>query len=215
MAHANRLPTLTTRRNDMRSLSCGMVAALLLLIGCTKQASGDAPSSAGATTPAVADTPPATDGSCALLSLAEIRRVLPAAARAVHNDSLIKHGIDACGWYGSSKAPVLEVSAWQVSGADDTPMDNARTLAMGIADPTRNDTQGAVRLEKVAGVGEDAVAVVEKADDARGILTTAALLVLQRNGRIATVASGDIAAQDRDKSLKDLATLGKAVASRL
>ena len=86
---------------------------------------------------------------------------------------------------------------------------------MGVADPTRADAQGAVRLEKIAGVGEDAVAIVEKADEQRGILTTTALLTLRKNGRIATIASGFLDNTDRARALEQLATLGKAAADRL
>ena len=197
----------------MRTLSCMVIATTLALIGCSKEAAGDAPK---ADAPASADATPAVPGdACGLLSLAEIRRVLPDASRTERNDNLTEHGIKACGWYGKGKAPVLEVSVWQVSGEDDTPMSNASTLAMGVADPTRADAQGAVRLEKIAGVGEDAVAIVEKADEQRGILTTTALLTLRKNGRIATIASGFLDNTDRARALEQLATLGKAAADRL
>jgi hypothetical protein len=198
----------------MRTILCGVIAALTLM-GCSKPATGDAPPAvAGAAASAAA--PPAKDDACALLSLSEIRRVLPQAARAERDDALKEHGINGCDWYADTgKAPVLEVSVWTVSGDDDTPTSNARTLAMGIADPTRANTEAAVRLEKVAGVGEEAVAIVEKRDDARGILTTAGLLTLRQNGRIATVASAYIAVEDRSKALGQLAALGKAVAAQL
>ena len=41
------------------------------------------------------------------------------------------------------------------------------------------------------------------------------LLTLQKNGRIATVASGFITADDRQKALAQLTQLGKAVAARV
>jgi hypothetical protein len=160
-------------------------------------------------------TPPARDDACGLLSLAEIRGVLPDAARAERNDNLASQGINACSWYGKGKAPVLDVSIWEAADAEDTPMENARTLAMGVADPTRPDTQAGVRLEKITGVGEEAVALVEKSDESRGIISTAALITFSKHGRIVTVASSDIAVRERAAALKDLATLGKAVAARL
>jgi hypothetical protein len=197
----------------MRMLLGGVLVAIMQM-GCAKHASGDAPSAGqGATAPA--EAAPSKDNACGLLTLAEIRRVLPEASRAVRNDNLASQGIAACSWYGSGKAPVLDVSVWDVSGADDTPEENARTLAMGLADPLRAGAQEKVRIQKVAGVGEDAAAVVEKADDAQGILSTGALLSLQKNGRIATVASSDIAVNERSKALDQLATLGKAIAARL
>jgi hypothetical protein len=195
--------------------SWGLLAASVLLTGCSRDAAGDAPTPARAEAPAPTETPPAREDACALLSLAEIRRVLPEASRAERNDKLSTEGINGCGWYGAGKSPLIEVSVWQVSGEDDTAMENARTLAMGIADPTRADGQDAVRLEKIAGIGDEAVAMVEKSDASRGILTTSALLTLQKNGRIALVASVDMANADRTRALEQLTTLGKAVAARL
>lgn len=193
----------------MRNVCWGMFAATILMAGCAQEASGDAPAKTAA------QMPPAKDDACGLLTLADIRRVLPEAARAERNDSLAAQGINVCSWYGKGKASVLDVSVWTASGADDTPMDNARTLAMGVADPTRAGAEAAVRLESVPGIGDQAVAMAEKADESRGILTTATLLTFSKSGRIVTVSSGDIARRDRPAALADLSTLGKAIAARL
>lgn len=198
----------------MRNFICGLSVALAL-VGCSKPASGDAAASEAAA-PTTSVTLANKDDACSLLSLPEIRRVLPQAARAQPNEALAEHGIHGCEWYsGSGKAPVLAVSVWQMSGDDDTPMDNVRTLAMGIADPTRAGAEASVRLETVSGVGEDAAAFVEKSDDARGILSSSGFLSLRQNGRIATVASSHIDLEDRAKGLEQLAALGKSIAARL
>ena len=141
--------------------------------------------------------------------------MVPHASRVERNDNLSTYGIAACSWYGTGKAPVVDVSVWDKSGADDTAESNLKSLAMGIADPTRPGTQAAVRIEKVAGLGENAFAIVEKADEARGILSNGALLSVQKNDRIATVASSYVAFDDRAKALDQLTALGKAVAARL
>jgi hypothetical protein len=197
----------------MRMLLGGIFAAFTLM-GCAKEASGDAPP-AGAATTSTADTAPSKDNACGLLTLAEIRRVLPEASRAERNDSLVGQGIAACSWYGSGKASVAEVSVWDVSGADDTAEENVRTLAMGFVNPAHAGAEAAVRLEKVSGVGESAFAIVEKADEARGVLTTGALITLQKNGRIAMLSSGSLAVDDRSKALGQLAAFGKTIAARL
>ena len=194
----------------MRIVTCG-VFATLMLVGCSKQAAGDAPPPADAGSTLAAEVPLPKDDPCGLLTMSEIRRALPKVTKATREESLVAYGMKGCDWHGATgKAPMLEVRVWQVSGADDTPMDNARTLAMGVADPTRAGTQEAVRLEKLAGIGEDAVAIVEKTDEARGILTTCAFISLQKNGRIVTMASSDIAAGDRSLALEQLKALGKA-----
>lgn len=198
---------------DVRHLFGLMV--LLTAIGCAQRTAGDASASAPGDGTGSAGASRSRNDACSLLTVAEIRRVLPEATRAERNDRLVAQGIAACRWYGAGKASLVDLSVWTVSGPDDTPEENARTLAMGIADPTRPGADAAVRLEKVAGVGEDAVAVVEKADDARGILSTSAYITVRRNGRIATVASGFVAVDDRPKAIAQLATLGEAVAARL
>jgi hypothetical protein len=198
----------------MRTTSCLLLASLLASSGCSKGSSTDSALAADDAPPTAAAAADMSD-PCSLLSLGEVRRLLPEANKALRNDKLASQGINGCEWYGSGKAPLLEVSVWQASGPDETPMENASTLAMGFADPLRGDTQAAVRIEKIAGVGEQAVAIVEEADAARGILTTGGLLTLQKNGRIALVTSSTIANRERAAALDQLATLGKAVAARL
>jgi len=191
----------------------GGLLAAITLTGCAKEAAGDAaPAQAG--TAAKTETAPAKGDACGLLTLTEVRGVVPQASRVERNDNLTKYGIAACSWYGTGKAPVVDVSVWDVSGADDTAESNLQTLAMGVADPTRPGAQAAVRIEKVAGI-ENAFVIVEKADGARGILSNGALLSVQKNGRIATVASAYVDFDDRPKAMDQLATLGKAIAARL
>jgi hypothetical protein len=186
------------------------------LIGCSKSSTSSIAQANAAGAADSEDTAPASDNACGLLTLSEVRNVLPEAAKAVHKDNLVDQGIDGCGWYvASGKYPVLELSVWQVSGSDDTPMSNAETLAMGFADPLRSDAQRAIRIEKITGVGEDSVAIVEKIDAARGIMTTGAMLTFQKNGKIATVATSQLAERERPTALEQLAALGKAVARRL
>lgn len=193
-----------------------MMMSSIGFVGCSKSSTGSV-AAAGATGGAAnADSSPAHDDACGLLALSDVRSVLPEAVKPVRRDNLADQGINGCGWYvASGKYPVLEVSVWQASGADDTPMENARTLAMGFEDPLRGDAQRAVRFENVGGVGDNAVAIIEKTDSARGIMTTGALLTLQKNGKIATVSSSQLATRDRATALEQLTGLGKAVARRL
>lgn len=190
------------------------IAALLALAGCSKAATGDAADGAAAAA-AGADTA-ASSGACGLLRLGEVQRLLPAAVKAVPRTDLAAHGIDACAWHAASgKAPVLEVQTWQVSGADDTALDHARTLTMGLADPMSADAEQHARIEEIAGVGETAVAFVERTDPARGIIGTAAFLALQKNGRIATVSASDFATRERATAIEALSTLGRTIAGRM
>ena len=73
----------------------------------------------------------------------------------------------------------------------------------------------AVRYETIPGIGEQAMALVEKQDDARGILTDAAMLVTLRTGQFLELQSQDLARGDRTAALKSLATLARSAVARL
>lgn len=185
----------------------------LLLAGCAKAPPG---TPVAANSPNMAEAAEPSGAACRLLTLSDVQNVAPDAAVARPNNALIEQSIYGCGWYpASGKVPSVEVSLWKIDGADDTPMGNAKTLAMGFADPLRSEAQAAVRLEQVDGVGDEAVAIVEKTDAAKGIITTGAILTLRKNGQIATVTSSDLGSHERTAALGELATLGRAIAKRL
>jgi hypothetical protein len=153
----------------------------------------------------------ATD-PCALLSAAEVQQAFPGSKPGRMNRALEKNGILSCEWVQPTGRMVL------ISGADDesdTPVDEAKTMMMAFVDPLRADAQRNVRIEKLPGVGDEAVAVVEREDKAKGITQNGALLVVRRGKRQIVVLTNELARRERADALKVLSDLGKAIAKRL
>lgn len=82
-------------------------------------------------------------------------------------------------------------------------------------DPLKRDTGRHVRYEKVAGAGDEAIAVLEPADPSKGFIQDGAVLVVRKGTRQVTLMSTDLARRDRAEALKTFAALGAAVAGRL
>jgi hypothetical protein len=149
---------------------------------------------------------------CALLTAAEVQQAFPGSKPGRLDRALEKQGILRCEWILPIGRMVL------ISGADDesdTPIDEAKTMMAAFVDPLRADAERNVRFEKLSGVGDDAVAVVEREDKAKGITQNGALLVVRRSKRQIVVIADNLVRPDRVEALKVLSDLGKAIAKRL
>ena len=89
------------------------------------------------------------------------------------------------------------------------------TWALTFLDPLRNDAAKNVRYETLTGVGDQAVAVVEREDKVKGFGATAAILVVRRSKQQVAVLSTGLARRERAEALRVLGELGKAIARRL
>jgi hypothetical protein len=191
-----------------------------LSIGCapaekTAAAGGAAPA---ATTTAVSTTAASPtvaaktgDGLCRLLADAEVRRVFPEAKAGVPERTREQYGIRACVWDMPHGPFVLQ--QWEAHGGSAD--DEIRGLATGLLDPVNPKARNAIRFEPVAGIGEQAMAMVERKDDASGILTDAAILVSRSGGHFLELQSVDLARRDRAAALQALGNLGRAAVGRL
>ena len=72
-----------------------------------------------------------------------------------------------------------------------------------------------VRYEALTGIGDGAMAVVERIDKAQGFISDAAYLVVRRGNRQIVLMAPALAWGERADALKVLEELGRAVASRL
>ncbi|MEO7007911.1 MAG: hypothetical protein ABI156_02075, partial [Caldimonas sp.] len=193
----------------------------VLTIGCSpgeKTTAAGAPVTPVATTTAVSTTAAAPrvaaktgDGLCRLLADAEVRRVFPEAKAGVPERTREQYGIRACVWDMPHGPFVLQ--QWDAKGG--TADNEIRGLATGMLDPVNPKARNAVRFETVAGVGEQAMAMVERKDDARGILTDAAILVSRSGGHFLELHSVDLARGERAVALQALGNLGRAAVGRL
>jgi hypothetical protein len=157
------------------------------------------------------DAPPG-DGVCGLLKLDEVKRVLPDVQSAERDRSLDQSGITSCAWKGARGARSLTVQHWEGEDSAETELNS---LVEGIADPLKSGAAASIRRQKLNGIGDEAVAVVERPDEKRGVLTYAALLVVKRGKHVLTVASSDLATRDRAEALKALESLGRAAITRV
>jgi len=164
------------------------------------------PGSSMPTSTKVADDP------CALITDAEVRNAFAQAAAGKRDRALDKNGILTCLWDTPTDRFVVQMYSVSSGSAED----ELRGRMAGSIDPMMPGAAEHVRYETLAGAGDEAMLVVEKADPQRGILTDTAMLVTRRGERIAVLFTGSsLAGGDRASALRTLETLGRSVAKRL
>jgi hypothetical protein len=166
----------------------------------------------GAPTEAVAADVPAGDGPCGLLKLAEVRHALPEVQKAERDRSVDQHGIFSCAWRTGTGGRALIVQRWEGSDSADVEI---RGQMIGMVDPLKPQAGKALRYETISGVGDEARAVVERRDDARGILSDFGCLFTKRGDHGLSLCSQDIAKLERPQALKALQDLARAAAGRM
>jgi hypothetical protein len=151
---------------------------------------------------------------CALLTAADVQKAFPGSKAGQLDRTLEKNGgILRCKWDNPTGWLLV------ISGADapeDTPQEEAETLAVAFIDPVRGNLKRSVRFESLPGVGDQAIAVVERRDEAKGILQDGALMVVRRGNRqVVVIAQGLARSRERVEALRVLGELGKVVAKKL
>jgi hypothetical protein len=179
---------------------------MMLLAGCSNATGTETQSPAG--TPAL--SAPAND-PCGLLTDVEVRKIFPNAARGSLDRRLESSGIVSCVWDHPGGRFIAQWFTGEVAPVES----EIRSRASGSVDPTKRGARDNVRYETLTGVGDRAMAVVERADDQKGILSDMALLVVRRGARQVVFMSTQLAERDRDAALAALETLGRSAASRL
>ena len=94
-------------------------------------------------------------------------------------------------------------------------MEEARGWTLVFLDPLKPQAERQVRFERLPGVGDEAIAIVERTDPAKGFINDGAILVVRRGKKQASLLSSDLARRERADALKAFVLLGKAVAARL
>lgn len=147
---------------------------------------------------------------CGLLTIDEVRRVFPSTKAGEPDRRNEKNGIFTC-VFAHDGGRLLIITGEE----EETPAQEARSWVDSFADPLSNGAIKNVRFEKITGAGDSAVAVVERADKAKGFMQNGAYIVVRRGSQQVTVMSPDLAARERPAALAALTDLGKAVAGRL
>jgi hypothetical protein len=150
------------------------------------------------------------EGPCALLTIAEVQRAFPGATPGQPDRKLEKYGMRRCSWSHPNGSLILVVS-----DEDESAKDGASGLTAAFVDPLNLGASRHVRYEALPGVGDEAVAVVERQDKTKGFAQDGAILVVRRGKHQVAVMSTDLARRDRAEALRVFTELGKAIAKRL
>jgi hypothetical protein len=147
---------------------------------------------------------------CSLLAAEEVRKVFPDAQAGAPDRRNERHGVFTCVWAHQGGRLMV------MTGAEDqSPEQEARGWVDTFADPLNGGAAARVRVEKIAGVGDAAVAVVEAADQSKGFARDGAYIVVRRGQQQVMVTAPDLAKRGRQAALAALTELGRAVAGRL
>jgi len=197
-----------------RTATVSILVLTTLMIGCSNVATSTAAGvDAAATSVPSAAAAPATpgEGPCALLTHGVVQRVFPGATAGQLDRRHQQHGVLTCLWeHPTGRLSIIE-------GADKPqPVENeAQGWTLTFLDPLRRDASRHVRYETLTGVGDQAIAIVERADQTKGFIADGAVLVVQRGSRQVTLMAPGLARRERADALRVFEELGRAVASRL
>lgn len=202
-----------SNRSPVRCLAACVASIAIAACGQSPSSGDSAPAAAAPVAASVVKTNTAVepDSPCRLLTDAEVRAVFPGAKAGQPERSREEYGIKACQWPVESGRFLAEV--WKAKNG--TAENEIHGLAAGFVDPTNAAAANDVRYQPIAGVGEQAFAVVETRDAQRGILDDIAMLVARKNGRILVLLSDELAHRDRATAMQALTALGRESANRL
>lgn len=163
----------------------------------------------GAATPAV--KLPSGD-PCGILALADVQKAFPGAKAGERSRRLEEYGSTECAWKDAKGTILVAVQESYSSG---NAREDVEGMSSGFVDPLDRKARDNVRIERLAGVGDDAAAFVERADAARGILSDGAMLSIRRGEHTIWLMSAELSRRDRAAALKVLDELGRSAAKRL
>jgi hypothetical protein len=150
-------------------------------------------------------------GPCRLLALADVQQVFAGAKPATLNRTMEKYGLLTCIWdHAGGRLSIIEGD-----DAEESVMEEARGWTLTFLDPLKPQAEKQVRYDRLPGVGDEAVAIVERTDATKGFINDGAILVVRRGKKHASVLSTELGRRERAEALKAFTLLGKAVAARL
>ena len=150
-------------------------------------------------------------GPCLLLTDTEVRAIFPDAETIKLDRRLQAEGILTCYWdYPGGRFSIQTYGDVGQSIEAET-----RGMTMFFVDPLNPRASAAVRYVPVKGIGDAAMAFVERKDAAKGFLSDMAVLVVHRGKLQAMLTSTDLARKERPVALQALEQLGGPVSQRL
>lgn len=199
---------ITTYR--FRTTCCTMFAPAMFL-ACLLTACAPAVDHAEDAANIASDVAASAGDPCKLLDLASIRRVLPGASDGVRDHRADDRGIASCEWQSPNGRLVVQTA----TGAPVATKKLVDMVVTGNLDPFLRGPDP-IRYEPLAGIGDQAVAVVEGVDAERGIVGSIAAAGVQRGDRkMLLMSSLESAPEYRQTTLESLRELAAAAAKRL
>lgn len=150
------------------------------------------------------------DDPCAIVSKNEVRAVFPGAEAGKRNHTMDQYGMASCTW----ELPTSKLAV-QIFTSTNTAGEEVRGRMLGFLDPLQPGLRGKIQYDTIAGLGDEAVAVAVKADQAQGILADTAMLGIRKGSRMAVLFTSTLVDGDPAASKKALQALGGSAASRL
>lgn len=198
----------------MNDHTARFVLALTSLLTTALAAGCGASDASSASAPRAAAPVVAAGGACGLLTEREVRAAIPEARVAKPIATPDSDALTDCEWLdGNRKLSLLVVRRWKSDGSSAS--DELKGLGIGLVDPLRSGAEAALRVESRAGIGDQAALLVERADEKRGILSNAAMLIAKKNGDVIFLGTPELASGERQAALERLATLGQRAVARL
>jgi len=183
-----------------------LVLPVCLVAACSQRspATASAPAASG-----VADAAAGTP--CDLLTDAEVRSVFPQAGSGKRNTESLQYGLDRCAWKAADGQIGIEVSKVEAAAFEG----ELRAELQGTVDPLVQGALEQIRFQPISGIGDHAIAVLEKAGAKRGVYADISLLAIQRGHRMAVLMIHNANADAPLPTLDTLKNLGTALAARL
>jgi hypothetical protein len=155
--------------------------------------------------------PLAKTDPCTIFTVAELSRRFTKVEAPKRDRSREKYGFVSCSWPHAGGSVGVDITLEKPRTAEET----ARGWIIGFVDPLKPGASKSVRVERVAGVGDEAFAIVEPRDAKKGVLGNVAYLITQRGEQQQMVGAMELATGDRAVALATLTELGKIAAGRL
>jgi len=151
-----------------------------------------------------------TDDPCALVTKSEVRDVFPGAESGKRDPSTDQYGIASCKW----ELPTATLAV-QIFRAKSSASEELHSRMSGFLDPLQPALRQTIQYDTVAGLGDEAVVVAVKADQAQGVFADSAMLGIRHGDRMAVLFTSTLVDGDPAATKKALEALGRSAAARL
>jgi hypothetical protein len=147
---------------------------------------------------------------CTLVSKDEVREAFAGAESGKRDHSTDQYGIASCTW--ELPTNTLAVQTFKSTSSAN---EELRGRMLGFLDPLQPGLREKIQYDTITGLGDEAVAVAVKADQAQGVLADSAMLGIRKGDRVAVLFTSALVDGDMAASKKALEALGRDAVARL